>query len=458
MEPWTTSGEAEIKARTETVDITEIAVMTEDQSADDAAPVLQTSFNLVKNIAGSGVLALPTGVSKLAEGGTTIEQAALVSFSLFLFFGILNALGFYLIGEVCAKTRTDTYVSAWKATVGEGTTWLPAIASLFLCFTGSVACTTVIGDTFTDLATAAANVPYGSVPHEQIVVGIVAFVLLPLCLLPSLAPLASASLIGVIGILMTAGAMCTRFFDGSYGALGSFHTDLQWTPLLTGASDSWMPSMASLAIFCSLLSNAFLAHYNAPSYFRALSPDAKADQSDGLRSYAQLSLLSFTAAGVIFMVIALVGYATFGAAAQPNILNNYASSDALAAVARLGVGLCVLFEFPLLERPFRETAAELLGCRDVAATWWATALSVGTIMAVSLTGLPLDTICSLSGGTGGAFLIYVAPALMVLNLAREEQTTAEQGNSIVPKNALLALASFGVFIGALGTYEASVSI
>ena len=138
------------------------------------------------------------------------------------------------------------------------------------------------------------------------------------------------------------------------------------------------------------------------------------------------------------------------------ILNNYASADPLAITARVGFVLCVLFEFPLLERPFRLAIAELAGAPPAAALApAAVAASVALITATALAGVPLDTLSAVGGGTGGALLIYVAPALVALNLdAAADADGGVDGASAARRLGLAGLAIAGVALGVLGTFEA----
>jgi hypothetical protein len=60
--------------------------------------------------------------------------------------------------------------------------------------------------------------------------------------------------------------------------------------------------------------------------------------------------------------------------------SNYVSADALASFARAGVGVCVLFEFPLLERPFRTTlVCDVLRRPDLLGEPWVVLASVAGI-------------------------------------------------------------------------------
>ena len=568
----------------------------------------QCTVALCKNIVGTGVLTLPAGVSHLSDAGASSSDALIVATIATLIFCVINAYGFFLIGEACCATRQASYVGAWRRTLGPEAAFIPALASLLLCFTAGVSCLTVIADIFTDLAAGAFSINYASLDKNLVLTSISAAALLPLCLLPSLAPLGTASVAGVAGVFITGGAMLSRLVDGSYETGGAYADAAIWTPSFhaaglpaaasmaapsldalsqasTTTATASLPDIGSLCFFASLLSNAFLAHYNAPSIYSELAamplpsaaaaatamevdaaataPAATSVESGGggaseqeqsvlvdrlkaavraeavnanfrafiestklywqervgtsngkggssrderayapggadaettattatvaaavadtaedeammansildidpleaarLAAFKRVVTYAFTISGGLFLLIAGAGFATFGDSSQPLILANYASSDPLAAVARVGVGACVLFEFPLLERPFRLTAMQLLGLEAEPGTpmWTASAIaSVTLLVAVAAIGVPLDVISAVSGSSGGALLIYIAPALMALRLIEQQQegevdVGSQQGRVLLLK----ALAGLGVVLCIIGSYEALV--
>ena len=237
---------------------------------------LQCTVALVKNIVGTGVLTLPAGISRLSDSGAASDEAlGLAAFLLFAF-GSLNGLGFLLIGEACAATSQGSYVGAWRETIGPRFSFVPALASLFLCLLVSVACVSVIADVGTDVLAGLLGTEYDALDHNAVLAAFSAAVLTPLCLLPSLAPLGTASIFGVVGILITGGAMAVRFADGSYLPTGTFAADAMAAPafhdtvLASGATahlSDLPPSAGAVFFFLSLVSNAYLAHYNAPGVF-----------------------------------------------------------------------------------------------------------------------------------------------------------------------------------------------
>jgi hypothetical protein len=188
-----------------------------------------------------------------------------------------------------------------------------------------------------------------------------------------------------------------------------------------------------------------------------------------LPRFRRVTLTAFAASSLLFIIIGASGCATFGSKSLPLILSNYDPSDPLASLARLGVAAAVLCEFPLLERPFRETAVEVLRLDSSVARHPLTAIaSVSLLCGIAACNVQLDSISALGGATGGALLIYVAPALMSLSLRRpiaakdnlpHRALNGRRRSSPPPLNrtqsaALCGLLVVGLVCGAVGTAEA----
>ena len=90
-------------------------------------------------------------------------------------------------------------------------------------------------------------------------------------------------------------------------------------------------------VLISMLASAFLAHYNAPKFYGEL--EAPADGSSKLPRFNLVVGLGFLAAAGVMGAVMAGGFLTFGSASQGLILNSYATSDPLAFLARLGIGM-----------------------------------------------------------------------------------------------------------------------
>ena len=206
----------------------------------------------------------------------------------------------------------------------------------------------------------------------------------------------------------------------------------------------------------------------SPSLGASEAAEAEADTSLGVAPFRRVVASAFAGSFVLFLLVAWSGFATFGDASDSLILNNYASADPLAQVARIGVLLAVVFEFPLLERPFRLTALELLlpvpqetgAITRIASGPAAAIVSVALIASVAATGVPLDTISGLGGCTGGALLIYVAPALMTLKLRGQRRggalAASDEGGTDFDATTLglWIVTALGAALAVIGTMDA----
>jgi amino acid permease len=188
-----------------------------DGIPDGDATVTQLIFNLVKGIVGAGVLSLPAGIAAMANA----PSAVLPAVALIAGIGGLSGYGFALIGRCCAYTKTRSYRDAWSATVGQSTSWLPAVAVTFKTCVAVLAYSMILGDTFVSLL-AMAGITAAKTP---VLLALTGTVLLPLCLLKNLSSLAPFSLVGSLGMLYTAVAMVMRYLGKAYAVGGKFGMD-----------------------------------------------------------------------------------------------------------------------------------------------------------------------------------------------------------------------------------------
>ena len=132
------------------------------------------------------------------------------------------------------------------------------------------------------------------------------------------------------------------------------------------------------------------------------------------------------------------GYLTFGSASQGLILNNYATSDPLALVARLGIGVSIIFSYPLNFLGLREgllTMLKLHGSRRPPTGRDAAADGADERHLLFLKDLGL--VVGLGGAVLGSALVYILPAFMaIFEKGGALSTKAEKlGNWAPPRSA-----------------------
>eukprot|EP00929_Paragymnodinium_shiwhaense_P031226 TRINITY_DN17545_c0_g2_i1.p1 TRINITY_DN17545_c0_g2~~TRINITY_DN17545_c0_g2_i1.p1 ORF type:complete len:522 (+),score=76.59 TRINITY_DN17545_c0_g2_i1:166-1566(+) len=423
----------------------------EAESAPEASPapeftyssVSQSTANLIKNIVGCGVMSLPAGVA--AFSGST--EAALPAFLIVVFFGLLSAYGFVNIADACRRTGEVTYRGAWSKTVGEGSAWLPAVACLSKAFATCLAYAMIIGDCLSRIT---------FLSRSSSILVVTAAILFPLTLLKSLAPLAKFSLVGVMSNVYICFFVVLRCLDGSYAPGGAFAAAAPALPKFAAAASSAMGTVmnpGALTLIC-MLGTAFVCHYNAPMFYEQLEPEPNGEKSD---RFFKMSVAGFSGAALIFAIIMVAGFWTFGLNCQGLILNNYAETDALAGLARVGVCLSLILGFPLSFLSLRKDIVAMLGKsgEDFAAKQpiLLTVMLHAVITALALNLYDLGKVVAIAGSCFGSILIYIAPSLMVLR-AQQRGVGAklpEGAAGATTRGAQMLCIAVGLAFGILGT-------
>merc|ERR1719183_495586 len=167
-------------------------------------------------------------------------------------------------------------------------------------------------------------------------------VLLPLSLMRDMSRLAIGLVVGTCGTLYTVLFVWLRLLDGSYFAGGRFFEMLPLAGQPAFASPTLARPLLNPGIFVllSMLPSAFGAHFNAARFYSDLAEPA--DGSSKLSTFHRVC-----AAG-------------FGFAAKGLILNNYATADPLALLARVGIGVSMVFSYPLVFTGLRDGVLAML--------------------------------------------------------------------------------------------------
>lgn len=214
-------------------------------------------MNLVKSILGAGVVGIPAGIAAWAVEPTALIPAAV----LILCIGTLAGYGFSLIGTVCSKTKAPSYREAWSRTVGGRTSWLPALAAMLVTTCTVLTCSIILADTLPTIIQALAGGNGISLPRNTALL-INTMLLTPLCLMRDLSSLSPFSVIGLMGTLYMAGAMCFRWFMKSYAPGTTLYETLSSDIAPRFGTAGWKAAFSNgqIAILISMLSSAFMAH------------------------------------------------------------------------------------------------------------------------------------------------------------------------------------------------------
>lgn len=102
-----------------------------------------------------------------------------------------------------------------------------------------------------------------------------------------------------------------------------------------------------------MISTAYVAHYNAPKFLAEL-------KDNSMERFNTVVASAFGFAVLIYVSVMVIGFLSFGGHSTGFILNNYASADKLATIARVAIGGGILCGYPLTFTALRDGVADLL--------------------------------------------------------------------------------------------------
>lgn len=414
------------------------------------ASIATSIFNLANNVAGAGLLTL-------AAGKATGVSGWIPSIAICCSLAYASSSTFILIGKACEITGEKSFKGLWSKAFGESTAYIVDSIVFIQCFLSSTIYVGLLGDIFSALlkgrASAAPSIfGVSATSRAGVIVLIAASVLFPLNLIKDLSALAFTSILGLCAVMYTVMFMVYRALDGSYntgavGTVGRFIADKVIDPAPSfDLSSMWNVDLRSL-VLVSNFGLAFIAHYNAPTYYREMkkeSPD----------SFPRMVRTAYAILAVIYVTTMCAGYATFGDTAKGNILLNYHPNDALAFLGRLATGFSVIFGFPLVSRGAREglkNASMALGYPSISDPKNHMSVVLVMLIGASILAILVDDIKIIAGFSGaamGSFLVYICPPLIytkiLSNFFGKDSLEYRRG-----KRAL-AFIPFGMLIGIMG--------
>lgn len=403
--------------------------------AEPTSSARLSSFNLAKCVGGVGVFSLPAGVALFSDSKKALVPAATICVLL----GLVAAYTFILYGRACAQYETRTLQETWARAVGEDSAWMVSVAStlktIFTCLTFSI----VIGDSFTALARSL-GAPALLQVRSNMVVATSGLVVAPLCLLQSLKALAPFSMVGMAGTIYTAIFMTIRMLDKSYSPGGRFFASV--TPVLQPVFGARAHGLSPLTlVLVSMLSTAYIAHYNAPTFYSELRDPTK-------RRFANMTLSGFGTAILLTLWIITTGFLTFGGASNGFILNNYSGLDPLASVARAAVGVTIVTSYPFTFNALRTGTLDIMGVpadKRAELNTPTTLMILGAITALAVVVTNVGFAVGFAGALFGNALMYCAPAIIEIKRNAAASTTTHR-NLFVNRFIL----GMGFLLGVLG--------
>ncbi|KAL3925065.1 MAG: hypothetical protein SGARI_005915 [Bacillariaceae sp.] len=254
----------------------------------------------------------------------------------------------------------------------------------------------------------------------------------------SLKALGPFSLVGIIGMIYTSVAMALRYFDGSYQEGGKFFESLpeDLLPSFSEAGSTKLVDMLlnpKIFILISMLSTAYMAHYNASKFYWEL-------ENNTLKRYQAVVVASF-------------GFATFGTNCAGLVLQNYSTNDPLMSLSRVAVALSILFSYPLAFVGVREGLLDLIQIpqskRSNSLLNAVTVVLLSIITSMAYVLKDLRKLLAFNGATWGNAVIYLLPTYMFVSCVRHKLPKRPELQAEVP--FVIATGIIGLSMGIIGT-------
>mmetsp|Transcript_55913 Transcript_55913/g.110345 ORF Transcript_55913/g.110345 Transcript_55913/m.110345 type:complete len:165 (-) Transcript_55913:59-553(-) len=161
--------------------------------------------------------------------------------------------------------------------------------------------------------------------------------------------------------------------------------------------------------------------------------------------------MGFAGSALIFSAVMAGGFMTFGKNSMGLILNNYASDDALAMLARAAILVSLITAFPLVFFSLRKQVIGLFGSGaerfNAEQPRAMTVMMLVAVMGIALNLRDLGKLAAFAGACFGSFLIYIGPALMALC-----STKYSRGGKL-GRATQVTLIPLGVALGVLGAIQ-----
>ena len=228
--------------------------------------------------------------------------------------------------------------------------------------------------------------------RAYIVIGISFFTCFFLSLLSNLNSLRFTSVVAVVSMFFFAGVMCYLVIDAPSSTL----------PAVTYATTDGLFRAIPVALFA----------YSCQTSLFPIVVEMRA--KDRLRARSMVAT-SFTMAGVLYMVVAVCGYVLFGDAIDANVLNNLTAAERGPVFpVMLAFLFIIVTSYPLVAFTARLAATNLF-FRDHSLNtergWFIASWLYILALALSLSGVELGFVLSLTGSIASASLTMTLPGL-----------------------------------------------
>ncbi|KAH7913827.1 transmembrane amino acid transporter protein-domain-containing protein [Hygrophoropsis aurantiaca] len=404
------------------------------------ATIISSVSNLANTIIGSGMLTFPLA---MASAGIIPGMVTCVTS------GVIGGFGLYLLSRCARYTphRRSSFFAVSQLTFPKAAIFFDA-AIATKCFGVSISyliiikslMPSVVGSLYHDLTSPTTNPPEWALSGRNWIT-LLMLILVPLSFLRQLDSLRHTSYIAMFSVVYLVIIVITCYFNPLEGTAprGDIHL-INFTPSFI--------STFPVQVF------AFTCSQNLFPIFNELSTNSQQRMNYVIGA-------SIGGAILIYEIIAVFGYLTFGSSVGANIIAMYPSTSLFIAVGQLAIVVLIGFSYPLQVQPCRNCLDKIFGGgAPVKAahhddddefvdehsavemslfkhTFLTTAIIVpGFIVAYFIDDLQM--VLSFVGSTGSTTISFILPGFFFWKLSRDDLSISRTLNK-----AALALAIYG---------------
>lgn len=390
-------------------------------------------LNLIKNLIGASMLAMPYGTS---------ISGVFPSIIMCLLIGCVSAYTFGLIGILCGETKSSSYRQVCERILGKkygiAVDAILALYALPCCIGYGIFTCDCMRVMLVELFPAAKGEFYTSRPFIGIIMTL--GVLLPLCSLRTLNSLTFTSVLGLGAILY-----CYVFVAMDLAQ----HSDILSDHL--AMANMWTPPSGSLfGVFpiANIYSSCFLVHYNSSKFFYEL-------RNPTPRRVVIMSYVSTLAVVLFCGSFAVMGFARFGQLTPGNLLKGYSSAYGVWIATTVAMITTYPFDFDAGRRSLVSMLSGIMSSER--AFWGTTCILIPLFSLIAVLVENLSTIVGLNGSVFGITVGFTLPGLL---LYRKTQLDLVNGTRKGKSGLVvgLGIAGFGLLMSVLGFISLFVSI
>ena len=407
-----------------------IGRMLPPQFLTEGATMRSTVFNLVSTCLGSGMLALPATLAKLGLAGG-LFMLVLVPW--------LGERTTALMVVATELTGGETYTVVAERTLGRAGSVVTAAALIALNYGVCVSYLIVVKD----LLPWELKVVLGvDVSGTLCLAAVAVVVLVPLSAMEKMDQLRYAS---VASVALTYAFVALVMYAGvsTFLRLSADEAAAWWSQqLFRGGAGDWLEAVPVVCF-------SYLCTQNVPYLFLELrrqsswnSPSRYVSKRVKFQSSARVAMALCT---LIYCAMAAGGFAAFGQAARPDLLENFQAGspvlpDVLVHVLRIAFVLVMVTTFPSISFGLRGSL-HTLAFRDATATapqrWAESVLLVAAAVVLAVVVDDLGLVFQLMGSTCGALIMFILPAATYLRCKQRAMTVATSDVSASPSASKL---------------------